>query len=158
MRQRGVRASIGQRTGCTRWPGSTKRKHPSTATRPARDVVDRGWLERDFVPLVQRHGAAVIEARGASSAFSAAQAIVDHVRSLRESTAGDDWFSATVPSDGNPYGLPSRLIASFPLRSRRGGDYAIQKDAVLDEAARERVRGSFRELEEEREIVRDLIP
>lgn len=126
--------------------------------KPAAEVVDRGWLEREFVPLVQKRGAAVIEARGASSAFSAAQAIVDHVRSLRAPTAPDDWFSAAVLSDGSPYDLvPQGLIFSFPLRSTGEGDFAIQKGAALDDFAREKIRATAKELQEEREVVKDLL-
>jgi malate dehydrogenase len=98
----------------------------------------------------------VIEARGASSAFSAAQAVVDHVRSLREPTAGEDWFSAAVVSDGS-YGVPAGLVSSFPLRSRGQGDWEIQRGARHDDFAKQLIGKTITELEQERDIVRDLL-
>lgn len=120
------------------------------------EVVDERWLRSEFVPLVQKRGAAVIEARGASSAFSAAQAVVDHVRSLRVPTAADDWFSAAIVSDGS-YGVPEGLVASFPLRSRGQGDWQIQRGARHDDFAKEKIAATIAELEQERDVVRDLL-
>src|SRR6184192_2031523 len=85
--------------------------------RAAAEAVDKAWLENDFIPVVQQRGAAVIAARGASSAFSAAQALVDHVRSLVTPTPSGDWFSAAVVSDGS-YGVAKGIVSSFPLRLR----------------------------------------
>src|SRR5260221_5628356 len=84
--------------------------------RPADQVVDRTWLEAEFIPAVQQRGGAVIAARGASSAFSAAQAIVDHVKSLVGRTSGDGWVSAAVVSDGS-YGVERGIVSPLPLRS-----------------------------------------
>lgn len=123
---------------------------------PAAEVIDRRWLERDFLPTVQKRGAAVIEARGASSAFSAAQAVVDHVRALLARTADDDWFSAAVVSDGS-YGVPAGLVSSFPLRSRGDDGYEIQRDAQLDAFAKTKIAASIAELEQEREVIKDLL-
>ena len=114
------------------------------------------WLEKDFIPAVQQRGAAVIAARGASSAFSAAQALIDHVRSLVTSTARDDWFSAAVVSDGS-YGVPKGLVSSFPLRSKGGGGYEIVRDVKLDGFATEKLTASIAELEKERDLVKDLL-
>ena len=129
----------------------------TVAGRPATQAIgDRAWLESEYIKTVQQRGAAVIQARGASSAFSAANAVVDHVRSLREPTAPDDWFSAAVASDGS-YGVPEGLVCSFPLRSTGGGGYQIQQDAQLDDFGREKLRATVAELEEERAVVADLL-
>ena len=124
--------------------------------KPADQVVDRAWLETEFIPQVQQRGAAVIAARGASSAMSAAQAIVDHVRSLVERTAGDDWFSAAVVSDGS-YGVARGIVSSFPLRSKGEGAYEIVQGVKLDAFAKAKVDATIAELEKEREIVKDLL-
>jgi malate dehydrogenase len=124
--------------------------------RPAAEVVDRSWLERDFITEVQERGAAVIAARGASSAFSAAQAVVDHVRSLISPTPAHDAFSAAIVSDGS-YGVPKGLVASFPLRSRGDGGYELVKGVVLNDFAKAKVAASIAELEKERDLVKDLL-
>jgi malate dehydrogenase len=122
----------------------------------ATEGVDRAWLENDFIPAVQQRGAAVIAARGASSAFSAAQALVDHVRSLVTATSRDDWFSAAVVSDGS-YGVPKGLVSSFPLRSKGDGGYEIVRDVKLDRFATEKLAATIAELEKERDLVQDLL-
>jgi malate dehydrogenase len=119
-------------------------------------VVDRAWLEKDFIPAVQQRGAAVIAARGASSAFSAAQALIDHVRSLVTATPRDDWFSAAVVSDGS-YGVPKGLVSSFPLQSKGDGGYEIVRDVKLDRFATEKLAATIAELEKERDLVQDLL-
>ncbi len=154
-------ASVADVTRCVIWGNHSSTLFPDFLNarvrgKPAREMVDRAWLENEFVPLVQKRGAAVIEARGASSAFSAAQAVLDHVRSLREPMPGDDWFSAAILSDGS-YGVPGGIVSSFPLRSKGKGDWAVQEDAVLDDFAREKVRQSVAELQQERDVVKDLI-
>jgi malate dehydrogenase len=122
----------------------------------AAEAVDRGWLEKDFIPAVQQRGAAVIAARGASSAFSAAQALVDHVRSLLTPTPRDTWFSAAVVSDGT-YGVPNGLVSSFPLRSKGDGGYEIVRDVKLDRFATDKLAATIAELEKERDLVKDLL-
>src|SRR5437773_11558030 len=112
-------------------------------------VVDRKWLEADYTPLVQQRGAAVIAARGASSAFSAAQALVDHVRSLVTPTPKGDCFSAAVVSDGS-YGVTKGLVSSFPLHSRGDGMWEIGKGIRLDDFAKAKVAATVAALEEER--------
>ena len=124
--------------------------------KPADKTVDRDWLEREFIPAVQQRGAAVIAARGASSALSAAQAIVDHVRSLVTPTPADDWFSAAVVSDGS-YGVAKDIVSSFPLSSKGDGGYAIVKGLTLDAFAKAKIDATIAELEKERDIVRDLL-
>ncbi len=123
---------------------------------PASERVERSWLESDFIPAVQQRGAAVIAARGASSAFSAAQAIVDHVRSLVTPTQPDDWFSAAVVSDGS-YGVPRDIVSSFPLRSKGDRGYEIVPGITLDAFAKQKISATIAELEHERDIVTDLL-
>jgi malate dehydrogenase len=119
-------------------------------------VVDRAWLETEFLTLVQQRGAAVIAARGASSAFSAAQALIDHVRSLITPTPKGDCFSAAVVSDGS-YGVTKGLVSSFPLHSRGDGSWEIVKGITLDDFAKAKVAATVAELEKERAIVQDLL-
>jgi malate dehydrogenase len=122
----------------------------------ASEVVDRAWLEKDFIPTVQQRGAAVIAARGASSAFSAAQALVDHVRSLVTATPPGDCFSAAIVSDGS-YGVPEGLVSSFPLHSKGDGGYEIVRGVQLDRIATDKVAATVAELEKERDLVKDLL-
>jgi malate dehydrogenase len=122
----------------------------------ATDAIDRSWLEQDFIPAVQQRGAAVIAARGASSAFSAAQALIDHVRSLVTATPRDDHFSAAIVSDGS-YGVAKGLVSSFPLRSKGDGGYEIVRGIKLDRFAAEKVTATIAELERERDLVKDLL-
>ncbi len=124
--------------------------------RPAADVVDRTWLESEFIPAVQQRGAAVIAARGASSALSAAQAIVDHVRSLVTPTPRGDCFSAAIVSDGS-YGVPKGLVSSFPLHSKGDGGYQIVQGVRLDDFARAKLAATIAELAKERDLVKDLL-
>jgi malate dehydrogenase len=124
--------------------------------RPASELVDKSWLESEFIPAVQQRGAAVIAARGASSAFSAAQALIDHVKSLLSPTPADDWFSAAVVSDGS-YGVEKGLVSSFPLRSTGDGGYEIVKNVTLNGLAKAKVQATIAELEKERDLVKDLL-
>ena len=120
-------------------------------------IDDRAWLEKDFMSTVQKRGGAIIQARGKSSAASAANAALDTMRSLIVPTAADDWFSAAIPSDGNPYGVGSDLIYSFPLRRDASGNVAIVEGLGISEYARGKVRASEDELVSEREAIRDLL-
>jgi malate dehydrogenase len=122
----------------------------------ASDVVDKAWLETEFIPAVQQRGAAVIAARGASSAFSAAQALIDHVKSLVTPTPAGDWFSAAVVSDGS-YGVAKGIVSSFPLRSRGDGGYEIVKNVPVNEFAKGKLAATIAELEKERDLVKDLL-
>ena len=124
--------------------------------KPAPEAVDKTWLENEFIPVVQQRGAAVIAARGASSAFSAAQALIDHVKSLTNPTAADDWFSAAVVSDGS-YGVAKGIVSSFPLRSKGDGGYEIVKNVTLGEYAKAKIQATIAELEKERDLVKDLL-
>jgi malate dehydrogenase len=122
----------------------------------AGDAIDRTWLENDFIPAVQQRGAAVIAARGASSAFSAAQALIDHVRSLVTPTPAGDCFSAAVVSDGS-YGVPEGLVSSFPLHSKGDGGYELVRGVKLDRFATEKIAATVAELVKERDLVKDLL-
>jgi malate dehydrogenase len=115
---------------------------------------DRSWLESEFIPTVQQRGAAVIKARGSSSAASAANAAIGHMRSWALGTAGGDWVSMAVPSDGS-YGVPEGIVSGFPCTCT-GGQYTIVPGLSLDEFSRERVDASVAELVAERDAVADL--
>ena len=120
----------------------------------AATVNDQAWLEGDFIPTVQKRGAAIIEARGSSSAASAANAALDHVRDWVAGTPEGDWVSMAVPSDGS-YGVPEGLISSFPCTCKHG-DWSIVQGLELDEFSRGRIDASVGELAEERDAVREL--
>jgi malate dehydrogenase len=117
-------------------------------------VNDQAWLETDFIPTVAKRGAAIIEARGASSAASAANAAIDHVFSWVNGTPENDWVSAAIVSDGS-YGVPEGLISSFPVTSS-GGEWEIVQGLEIDAFSRGRIDASVAELEEERAAVREL--
>ena len=119
-------------------------------------ISDRAWLEGEFISTVQQRGAAIIKARGQSSAASAANGVVDTVRSLTSPTPEGDWTSVAICSDGS-YGIPEGLIASMPIRTN-GQTWEVVQGVELDEFARAKVDASVAELSEEREAVKDLIP
>lgn len=120
-------------------------------------VADRDWLENSFISAVQQRGAAIIRARGLSSAASAAGAALDTIRSLISPTPPDDWFSAAIPSEGNPYGIDDGLMYSFPLRTDGDGRAEIVAGLELSDYAAEKVKASEAELKAEREAVRHLL-
>lgn len=117
-------------------------------------VDDQAWLQDDFIPTVAKRGAAIIEARGASSAASAANAAIDHVHTWVNGTAEGDWTSMGIPSDGS-YGVPEGLISSFPVTCK-DGKYEIVQGLEIDAFSRERIDASVKELSEERDAVREL--
>lgn len=125
-------------------------------TPAAEKISDEAWLQGEFIETVQKRGAAIIEARGSSSAASAANAVVDTVRGLTTPTADGDWHSVCVCSDGS-YGVDEGLIASFPIRSD-GENWEIVQDVPVNEFSREKIDASIQELREEREAVADLLP
>ena len=118
-------------------------------------IGDESWLKETFIPVVQKRGAAIIEARGSSSAASAANAIVDNVKHLTEITPEGDWHSVCVCSDGS-YGVDEGLIASFPVRSD-GSLWEIVQGVELNEFSKEKISLSVNELNEEKEAVKDLL-
>ena len=117
-------------------------------------VNDQAWLENDFIPTVQKRGAAIIEARGLSSAASAANAAVDHMRTWALGTGDGDWVSMAVPSDGS-YGVADGLISSFPAACTNG-EWSVVQGLDIDDFSRGRIDGSVAELAEERDAVREL--
>ena len=119
------------------------------------DCIDQDWYEQSFIPTVQQRGAAIIEARGASSAASAANAAIDHMRSWALGTEGDDWVSMGVFSDGS-YGIPEGLIYSFPCRCS-DGDWSIVQDAAVGAFSRQKMDATAQELSEERDAVAHLL-
>jgi malate dehydrogenase len=144
----------------TIWGNHSATQYPdwSRATiggKPVEDVVgDRSWLEDTFIPTVAKRGAAIIEARGASSAASAANAAIDHVFDWVNGTPDGDWTSAAIMSDGS-YGVPEGLISSFPVTSKNGR-WEIVQGLDIDEFSRGKIDASVAELTEERDAVREL--
>ncbi len=128
--------------------------HAEVGGRPVADQVDRGWLTETFIPTVAKRGAAIIDARGASSAASAANAAIDHLRSWVNGTPEGDWVSAGLVSDGS-YGVPEGLVSGFPAVSA-DGSWKIVQGLEIDEFSRARIDASVAELVEERDAVRGL--
>jgi malate dehydrogenase len=129
--------------------------HAEVGGRNAAEVVgDQGWIENDFIPTVAKRGAAIIEARGSSSAASAASATIDAARDWLVGSAADDWVSMAVVSDGS-YDVPEGLVSSFPVTTK-GGDWEIVQGLEIDDFSRGRIDASVAELGEERDAVRQL--
>ena len=126
---------------------------------PAPEVItDHEWLRGDFIATVQQRGAAIIKARGLSSAASAANAAVDTVRTLTHGTAPGDWTSVAVYSDGSAYGVEKDLMTSFPIAVRPGAQWEIVTGVPLNEFSQEKINGTINELKEEREAISELLP
>jgi malate dehydrogenase len=119
------------------------------------ELIDQDWYETDFIPTVQQRGAAIIKARGASSAASAANAAIDHMRSWALGTEGDDWVSMGVYSDGS-YGIAEGLVYSFPCRCANG-DWTIVQGVEVGEFSRGKMDATAQELTEERDAVAHLL-
>ena len=153
-------AHVSEVTRMTIWGNHSATQYPDVfhaevgGKNAAELVDDQGWLEKEFIPTVQQRGAAIIEARGASSAASAANAAVDHVRDWALGTPDGDWVSMAVPSDGS-YGVPEGLISSFPCTSA-AGEWSIVQGLDIDEFSRGRIDASVAELGEERDTVQAL--
>ncbi len=146
------RMTIWGNHSATQYPDIT---HALIGGRPAPEVVDdRGWLVDEFIPSVQKRGAAIIEARGASSAKSAASAAVDHVRDWVHGTPEGDWVSMAVCSDGS-YDVEEGLISGFPCTCA-GGEWSIVDGLDIDDFSRERIDATVNELKEERDTVNRL--
>jgi malate dehydrogenase len=121
----------------------------------ATDLVDQEWLASEFIPVVQQRGAAIIKARGASSAASAASAAIDHMHDWALGTPDGDWVSMAIPADGS-YGIEPGIIYSYPVRCS-GGDYEIVQDLPVDDFSRERMNATETELREERAAIEELL-
>ena len=129
--------------------------HAEVAGRPAKSLVDPGWITGTFIPVVQQRGAAVIKARGASSAASAASAAIDHVHTWVHGTPAGDWVSMAVPADGS-YGIEAGVVFSYPV-TVSNGDYRIVPGLALEEFSRQRLEATYAELREERDGVKSLL-
>src|ERR1700683_170534 len=129
--------------------------HAQVRGKPAKGLVDQPWIEQQFIPTVQQRGAAVIKARGSSSAASAASAAIDHVRTWVLGTAAGDWTSMAIPSDGS-YGIEQGLVYSYPVTCSNGAFQIVQK-LPIDDFSRKRMDLSAAELREERDGVRELL-
>ena len=130
--------------------------HAKIGGKPANEVIgDEAWLKETFVPTVGKRGAAIIEARGASSAASAANAVVDTVVSLTTPTRDGDWYSVCIPSKGD-YGLEAGIMCSFPVRTKADGSYEVVQGLELNDYSKEMIQKSVDELVGERSTVQDL--
>ena len=129
--------------------------HTTVAGKQALDVVGEKWFRDTYIPTVQQRGAAVIKARGTSSAASAAAAAIDHIHDWALGSAAGDWVSMAVPSDGS-YGIPTGVIYSFPVTCQNG-QYAIVQGLQIDEYSRSRMESTYDELCDERNGVKDLL-
>lgn len=129
--------------------------HATVGGKPATDLVDQAWVADEFIPLIQQRGAAIIAARGASSAASAASAAIDHMRDWALGSADDDWVSMAIPADGS-YGIEPGIVYSYPVRCR-AGEYEIVQDLSVSEFSRERLDATEVELREERAAIEDLL-
>jgi malate dehydrogenase len=153
-------AAVADISNMTIWGNHSATQYPDifhakiAGENAAETVNDQNWLETDFIPTVQKRGAAVIEARGASSAASAANAAIHHVRDWTLGTPEGDWVSMAIPSDGS-YGVEEGVISSFPVTCA-GGAYEIVQGLDLNEFSQARVRATVDELIEERDAVREL--
>jgi len=136
----------------TQYPDIT---HATVAGKPATSLVDQKWIEETFIPVVQQRGAAIIKARGQSSAASAASAAIDHVRDWVLGTPEGDWTSMAVPSDGS-YGIKEGVIYSYPVTCRNG-EYQIVQGLSISDFSRARMDATHKELLEERDGVKDLL-
>ena len=147
-----TRMSIWGNHSATQYPDI---RHALISGSPATELVDQAWVVDNFIPTVQQRGAAIIKARGASSAASAASAAVDHVRTWVHGTPKNDWVSMAIPSDGS-YGISDGLIYSYPVTCS-GGHYDIVPALEIDEFSQIRMSETEQELLEERDGVRDLL-
>jgi len=147
-----TRMSIWGNHSATQYPDIS---HALISGLPAIELVDQAWVVDDFIPTVQQRGAAIIKARGASSAASAASAAVDHVRTWVQGTPENDWVSMAIPSDGS-YGISDGLIYSYPVICS-GGHYEIVQALEVDEFSQARMSETEQELLEERDGVSDLL-
>jgi malate dehydrogenase len=150
-------------TQVTIWGNHSNTQYPDFTNakihgKPAPQVIpDRAWLETTFVPQVQNRGAAVIKARGQSSAMSAANGAIDHVKSLLTPTPAGDWVSAAVVSKGE-YGVPAGLVFSYPCRSDGKGNLTVVEGVELDAFGKQKFQATLQELLEEKEAVASLLP
>jgi malate dehydrogenase len=153
-------ATVNDVTRMTIWGNHSATQYPDVfhaevGGRNAAELIDdQAWLEGEFIPTVQKRGAAIIEARGSSSAASAANAAIDHIRTWVTGTPEGDWVSMAVPSDGS-YGVPEGLMSSFPCTCK-DGEWSIVQGLEIDDFSRGRIDASVAELVDERDAVSEL--
>jgi malate dehydrogenase len=153
-------SAISDVTNMTIWGNHSATQYPDVfnakvkGANAAETIGDQDWIENDFIPTVQKRGAAIIEARGASSAASAANAAVDHVHDWVLGTPEGDWVSMAIPSDGS-YGIAEGVFAGYPCTCS-GGEYTVVEGLQVDEFSRSRIDATVKELQEERQAVKDL--
>jgi malate dehydrogenase len=153
-------ARISEVTNMTIWGNHSATQYPDVfhakvkGENGAEAVGDQDWIENDFIPTVQKRGAAIIEARGASSAASAANAAVDHIHDWVLGTPDGDWVSMAIPSDGS-YGIEEGIFCGYPCTCS-DGEYTVVEGLELDEFSRSRIDATVKELAEEREAVKQL--
>jgi malate dehydrogenase len=153
-------AAVSDITNMTVWGNHSPSMYPDLFNAKvkgevAADQVDREWMESDFIPTVGKRGAAIIEARGASSAASAAAAAIDHVYDWVNGTPDGDWVSMAVPSDGS-YGIEEGVICGYPVTTSNG-EYTIVEGLEINEFSQQKIDATVAELRTEREAVKDLI-
>lgn len=152
--------TVNEVTNMTIWGNHSATQYPDlfhtnvNGQNAAAMIDDQAWLDGDFIPTVQKRGAAIIEARGLSSAASAASAAVDHMRTWANGTADGDWVSMGIPSDGS-YGAPDGIITSYPVTCS-DGEYSIVQGLEIDDYSQTKIEASWAELVEERDVVSDL--
>ena len=157
-----AKVDVTEVTNMTIWGNHSATQYPDAYNakikgKSAAEVIgDEKWVKETFIPAVQQRGAAVIKARGLSSAASAANAAINTVQSLTSDTKGDDWNSVAVCSDGS-YGVAEGLISSFPVRSR-GNKWEIVQGVPINEFSRAKIDASVKELQEEQGLVRQMLP
>jgi malate dehydrogenase len=153
-------AAVSEISNMTIWGNHSTTQYPDLVHAKVRGesawdaVGDEAWIADEFIPTVAKRGAAIIDARGASSAASAANAAIDHVHDWALGSAEGDWVSMSVPSDGS-YGVEEGLISSFPCTCS-AGEWSIVEGLDIDDFSRERIDASVAELAEERDAVKDL--
>jgi malate dehydrogenase len=154
--------TINEVSNVTIWGNHSPSQYPDAENakingKPVYEVItDHEWLRNDFITTVQKRGAAVIEARGASSAASAANAALNHVQNMIRKTPAGHWFSCAVPSDGS-YGVEQGLVFSFPIVSDGQGGYSIVQNLPMSDWAKEKFAITLKELQEEKAVVADLL-
>jgi malate dehydrogenase len=154
-------AEVSEISNMTIWGNHSTTQYPDLVNAKVKGgsawdaVGDEGWIADEFIPTVAKRGAAIIDARGASSAASAANAAIDHVHDWVLGTPDGDWASMAVPSDGS-YGVDEGLISGFPCTSS-GGEWTVVEGLEVPDFSRERIDASVAELKEERDAVKDLI-
>jgi malate dehydrogenase len=153
-------AAVSEITNMTIWGNHSATQYPDLfhakvkGQNAAETIDDQNWLETDFLPTVQKRGAAIIEARGASSAASAASAAIDHVHDWVNGTPDGDWVSMAIPTDGS-YGVAEGIISGYPCTCA-GGRYTIVEGLEIDDFSRAKIDATVKELNDEREAIKQL--